>query len=72
MPTLLHIEFRRNTPMLKIKGSLEGWTSNERVEVTSLHLSRSSTKRNRRVPEKDVELQEALMLLSPASLRWKT
>lgn len=58
--------------MLKIKGWLEGWTSNERLEVTSLHLSRSSTKPNRRVPEKDVEIQEALMLLHPASPHWKT
>lgn len=58
--------------MLKIKGSFEGWTSNERLEVTSLHLSRSGTEQNRRVPEKDVEIQEALMPLSPASVRWKT
>lgn len=65
---LLAIEFRRNTSMLKMKGWFEAWPSNERLEVTSLHLSRSTTKQSRIVAEKDVELKEALMLLSPASL----
>lgn len=47
---------------VKDEGMVEGWTSTERSEVTSLHLSHSSTEQNRRVPE----------LLTPASLRWKT